>query len=423
MRDRHDTSPPRVAYFIDGVLIPERDGASARFSRLPSAIARAGIDVFVFHAFRGWSDLDRISREPFSTFFFPPETYYNDLSLITALVQRERIDIVQFHDLETVLKIGVPLANATGVKVAFEAIYHSSTLAGQLGLPAAEVGALVALEHLVAGTTDLLVTLTEPDRARWVTLSGAPSDRVRVLPFGVESPLATSGHNWIARPSIVFLGNCYFEPNRRALRRILQEIWPPIRSHHGDATCLVIGQVPREWKAACTEAGITLVGEVPDPETYLRQSSIGLAPVFEGSGVRVKLIHYISAGLPAIAASMAAEGLDLPAITLSDSTSEYPGIVSKMLEDASRVRESIRDSQQRLADSFTWDRIALAAAHAYHWVITSPPQQRALHHSANVGVPMWLAETLRSGRFADGDIGPSTSYRYGVAAHGHIRMY
>ncbi len=143
----------RVAFFIDGTFIPERDGASTRFSRLPAAVARSGHSVCVFHAFRGWSQLDSIATEPYPTYFFKPTTYYNDLSLLAKLIAVEGIDIIQMNDLETVQNVGLPLAAATGTRLVYEAHYHSGTLASQLGLTFERQAEVRDLEGRVAAVS------------------------------------------------------------------------------------------------------------------------------------------------------------------------------------------------------------------------------------------------------------------------------
>jgi len=413
----------RIAFFIDGTFLPERDGASTRFARLPAEICRAGLGVCVFHAFRGWSRLERIAEEPYPTYFFHPKNYYNNLTLLVDLITRENIDVVQMNDLETIQNVGLPLARATGVRLVYEALYHSGTLARQLGLPESQLGAIRSLETKVAESVDHIITFSEPDRQRWLDFSQAPVDRISVVPFGVDCAADTAGSGWIGRPSVAFIGNGYFEPNRRAIDRIATDIWPALQSRLADASCLIVGDMSPQLRARCLRAGIEMAGEVADPRPVLRNCSVGIAPVSEGSGIRVKLLHYLAAGLPAIATSVAAEGLVFPALIIEDSISAYADIVQGLVTNPQRVTRLVQESQDLLRREYAWAHIAHIAKETYRRVLHRPTRERPALTPHSNGVPMWLDEALRSDRFAGCDDLGHIAYEYGVACDGAVNMY
>lgn len=413
----------RIAFFIDGTFIPERDGASTRFARLPAAICHSGLGVCVFHAFRGWSSLERISMEPYQTYFFNPDNYYNNLNLLVGLLHREHIDIVQMNDLETIQNVGFPLANATGVKLVYEAHYHSSTLARQLGLPEAKQCAIRALEKLVVNNVDHIITFSKPDRQRFIGISKAASDRVSIVPFGFDCETSGTDCGWAGRPSMVFIGNGYFEPNRRAVVRIISEIWPTLRSRRSDASCLIVGDMSAQLKKTCREKGIDVAGEVPNPNALIRNCAIGIAPVSEGSGIRVKLLQYLAAGLPAIATSSAAEGLDFPAIVIEDRISFYANVIIDLLANSRQVDRLVLESRDILSRKYTWEKIAMIAKETYRQVAERPTRDRPVLCNRFDSLPIWLHEALRSGRFPERHNLTDVSYTYGVAHDGSISLY
>lgn len=413
----------RIAFFIDGTFIPERDGASTRFARLPSAISRSGLSVRVFHAFRGWSCLERIAKEPYLTYFFNPNNYYNNQNLLARLINHESINIIQMNDLETIQKIGIPLAHATGVKLVYEAHYHSSTLARQLGLPKAKIKTIESLERKIADNVDHIITFSDPDRQRWVGLSRVFPDRVSIVPFGFDCANSRTDFGLAGWPSVVFIGNGYFEPNRRAVMRIVSEIWPSLRSRITDSSCLIIGDMPAKLRTACLKVGIKVAGEVPDPSELIRSCAIGIAPVSEGSGVRVKLLQYLSAGLPVVATSAAAEGLTFPAIVIEDRLSFYANVIQDLLADSQRVERLVQESQYLLMQKYTWKDIAETAKETYRRVTNRQTRKRCDPGPRFDDLPMWLDEALRSGRFAGYDDRADIAYTYGVAHDGTISLY
>ncbi|HKC63166.1 MAG TPA: glycosyltransferase family 4 protein, partial [Pyrinomonadaceae bacterium] len=310
----------RIGIFIDGTFIPERDGASTRFAHLPTKLAKAGVEVVVFHCFRGWSQLERICNQPYTTYFFPPEVFYTDLNLLRHLVREQRIDIIQVNDAETMQVIGFPLSSILNIRTVYEAHYHTSTLARSLGLPQDRIQSLELLEHEVGMHADEIITFTEQDRQRWITFSGCDRQRVSVVPFGVPSVKFTTGKR---KAQMLFLGNMYYEPNRRAVECIIKDILPIVRSLCSEVHTVIAGDIPENLRELCQSAGMEVIGETPDLTPWLCESLVGLAPVSEGGGVRVKILQYLSNGLPVVATPVAAEGLIFPALFQEDNLTKY----------------------------------------------------------------------------------------------------
>lgn len=411
----------RVAVFIDGTFIPERDGASTRFAYLPSELHNLGVDVVVFHCYRGWSDLDRISREPFLTYFFHPETYYSNQALLTAIATSASIDIIQMNDAETIQRIGYSLASATGARIVYEAHYHASTLASQLSVPPNRVVALQELERNAAMNVDHLIVFTEEDRRRWISLSAWPPDRASIVPFGAKSAFNTADYPGDRR-SLAFIGNLYFEPNQRALIRLGAEILPRIRVDRPSTELLVIGDIPTSLRHFCDGAGMTAIGEVLDPDPLLAKAAVGLAPVSESTGVRAKILRYLSAGMPVVATEAAVEGLKGPAVFVENTSASFAARCLDILDRPADYSRQVAEALRTIHETCLWPTVACAARDVYN-TVTSRPRRIGAHPSPVVDpcpLPIWLEEVQRSGRFPQVETTAFRGYSAGIAGHGRI---
>jgi glycosyltransferase involved in cell wall biosynthesis len=410
----------RIGIFIDGTFIPERDGASARFAHLPAKLTEADVEVVVFHCFRGWSHLESISREPYTTYFFSPETYYSDLPLLADLIRGEGISTIQANDLETMHRLGFPLADELELHLVYEAHYHSSTLATQLLLSPDKIISAKCLEAEVSRHVDEIIVFTHEDRRRWVELTEADDDRISVVPYGVNCISSNSSNAPERVPYLVFLGNMYFEPNRRAVERIAYKILPGVKKFCPAARCMIVGDAPQSLISACRGYDIDFTGEVPDLTPWLQKGSVGISPISEGSGVRVKIMQYLACGIPAVATSIAAEGLDFPALFVEDDYDRYARLCADLLLrdgfDESRLDATLR----LLKSEYTWGAIAYRASAVYRKVVSRRPRGRPGSHACSFGLPIWLDEVLRKGRFPDAHRNAVSHYRYGVAAGGKV---
>jgi glycosyltransferase involved in cell wall biosynthesis len=112
--------------------------------------------------------------------------------------------------------------------------------------------------------------------------------------------------------SFSFLGSEEHFPNCDALEWLLERIWPAILRELPDAKLLVIGQWSETWKARAAVYGqpVGFTGFVPDLGAALR-GGIQLVPLRIGSGIRTKILAALAQGVPCVATTIAAEGLQL----------------------------------------------------------------------------------------------------------------
>jgi glycosyltransferase involved in cell wall biosynthesis len=398
--------------------MPARDGASTRFANLTPRLFRAGVDVHVYHCFRGWSSLELIARQEFDTYFFPEDAFYKSGDLLARLMIDKGIDILQANDLETMTTLGFDLARQVNCFRVLESHYHSSTLARQMGASTEAVERLRRLEWTIASHVDAIFVFTPQDRDRWILLSGADPIKLTVLPCGVSRTTAPRSP---VGPCIAFLGNMFFEPNARALRIIMDSILPGVRKECPTVRLRVLGDVPRALRSELLKAGAEVLGEVVDVQSELQSCALGLAPISEGTGLRTKILDYLAAGLPVVATPIAAEGLEFPALFVRDSMSGIVNTCCRLLRE--RPMRELRSSQQLLEATFLWDGIAARAAGVYAEIFRREQHRHAPPGTASWTPPFWLAEAKEKGRFKFETYEAAATFTYGLAGSGRIQYF
>jgi glycosyltransferase involved in cell wall biosynthesis len=218
----------------------------------------------------------------------------------------------------------------------------------------------------LVGTADISL-----DDARWRAGTGAPNV-VHVPPFalardGAQPPGAvrdpdddprtavTGGTAVTGPPRVLFLGTLDTATNVGALDWFLTGVWPRVLAGHTDVVLDVVGRGPSpalRRRLADTER-VELAADVPDPTPYLNRASVAVNPVVSGSGVNIKVVEYLDAGIPVVSTSVATRGLPLrPGVDLEveDEGADFADAVLRLLAQPGVARAMADEGRRHLGE-------------------------------------------------------------------------
>jgi glycosyltransferase involved in cell wall biosynthesis len=102
-----------------------------------------------------------------------------------------------------------------------------------------------------------------------------------------------------------------------------------------------------------------VTGEVPDIRAHLAGASVFVCPVRLGSGLRVKLLEAMAAGVPIVSTTLGTDGIPVcngEHLLVADTPEMMARGVELLLDDAElRVRLS-RAGRALVRERFAWDR-------------------------------------------------------------------
>lgn len=362
-------------------------GAAVRTARLNQWLHRQGADTTLLLC-----DLNPDSRQsgawPLPVRYLPFESVYEHPERLRLHLAELAPDVLVMSNTQLVVRYGRELADSAAAALVYELHDDEAALLRSIGDGGHEDAAV--LQSAACATADGVITFTERDAAIARQL-GAPT--VHVVPCGVDPgppPAAQPG----TEARVVFVGNLFYEPNRRAVRYLHDVLAPALPS---GATIEVIGRYPPSLRGLADR--LRLRGPMRDLRPVLETATVAVAPLDAGAGMKLKVLDYLAAGLPIVGTAEAFVGIaDDEQWAVETDLAKLPEHVTDLLEDEVRRRRLGKRGRRLIEQRYSWSTQARHARAAYGAIVEqhqahprgTPPD--ATSRALATAPPYWLRE-------------------------------
>ncbi len=401
----------RVGIFVEGRFLPSFDGATNRFHYLSRFLQLSGkVDVVIFHCHREWSDISLIKKEPFQTYLLSPYVYYNNLELISTLIQKENISILQFNDFEPILYQGTNLSRLTNCKIINEVHYDIGAISMALGMNNS-YKKIKSIEKKITKNIDHTILLSKDDKPGIQKRLKIKERNLSIIPSGIDSDEIKYNVPKIKNKRIVFLGNLFFQPNEDAVRTIKNKIYPKIVKE--GYSFLIAGEYPTKLREELEETHFKFTGPYTNLNNFFKQASICIAPIFEGTGMRIKFLNFLAAGIPILTTSIATQGFPNKNYFLIENNVErYGERIVNLFNNPQKILKISRDGREYVKEKFRWENISLDVARIYKKVSLQKPKSKNVIEKKSKKLPLWLTEAINKGRYRRAPSKMSENFSY-----------
>lgn len=136
-----------------------------------------------------------------------------------------------------------------------------------------------------------------------------PQARLRCVPNVVDVSAIAPVTALAARQRALFVANFAYEPNRRGLDFLLEEVMPSVWEQLPEARLTLVGAGLEDLPAG--DPRVERTGFLADLSEAYAGARCALVPLLQGGGTPLKLVEALAYGLPVLATRRAAAGLDL----------------------------------------------------------------------------------------------------------------
>ena len=368
----------RVAIFSPFPLGRTTTGGESRVNYFAEALSRNGVEVHVFARkkadnmsickdvhFHKSSWLEELQPESISV---------SSIARITGACLKNLRRLLEPHSFD--------LVQAAGMTVALQSLLFSRLHGTPCVLDEPDVefekareksasgpwGRVLFAEKTFSRKATLVLTSSSREKEMMVNCFDLTESRISIVPNGVDtsrfSP-STTGADFRAdlgtakRPTVLFMGNYDYFPNKDSLRVIIEELVPRVIEAIPDALFLAIGKGldPSQVK----DKNLHAVGYVDDPRPYIQAADVCIAPIRYGGGTRIKILEYMSMGKPVVSTRKGAEGLEIAPerdIMIRDEPGAFALGIIELLRNKNLSDQIGHEARLTVKKYYEWSEIA-----------------------------------------------------------------
>jgi glycosyltransferase involved in cell wall biosynthesis len=158
------------------------------------------------------------------------------------------------------------------------------------------------------------------------------------------------------REGLLFVGGYRHRPNVDAAAWLCREIWPLLQQRLPGVPLYLLGSdMPQSVRDLGTN-GVEAIGYVADLDPWLDRCRVALSPLRYGAGVKGKVNHAMSRGLPVVATSASVEGMHLANgedVLVADDPQHFADAVARLYHDEALWQRLARGGRANVERHFS----------------------------------------------------------------------
>jgi glycosyltransferase involved in cell wall biosynthesis len=220
--------------------------------------------------------------------------------------------------------------------------------------------------------TNVSFSITEVDKKRADEITN--NANVIAVPAGVDLDIWEEKVTNKKPNSLVIATTFNWIHNVNAISWFLKNVQGKLRERYKDLTLRIIGKNPPNFIEEYKEIGANALGFVDDVKPYLNESQIYIAPLFVGSGIRIKILEAMALGLPVVATDISAEGINADennGLFRANNEDEYINIISKLLDNDKLRKDASSKARVFIENNHVWKDLIQKMKKEYESILTS----------------------------------------------------
>lgn len=160
---------------------------------------------------------------------------------------------------------------------------------------------------------------------------------------------------------IAFLGNMYVAHNKDAVSNFIENIFPLILKEIPECKFRVVGRCSEEYrKNVMLNKNVEVTGEVEDIRQWIQKSTLVVAPLTYGSGIKTKILETMAMGVPVVTNDIGAEGINIKNdinIIVRKDNDDFANEIKRLLKDGNYRKKISQEGSKYVRENHQWNEI------------------------------------------------------------------
>jgi len=385
-----------IGVIIDTAFkIPPNTGVTYRLYYLSRELSKLGLKVKLFLCNRNIksdNNLNLLFEKSEIEYHIIPEYIFYDIKKLFSIILKNKPDILQFEDCQTLIRCR-RIWSELNIPICLEMHDVEAILKKYLGFSHKEIEEAERITKDACLVSDQVVCMTPLDLKQLVENKLVDKKKINISPNPIDTnEFMFCGPN-LKSFNIIFVGNMFYWPNYNAVKLIINEVFPRLR-HIKKLKFYFVGMFPKRLKNINKSNQILFTGSVDNLNKYLRKSSIALCPVKEGSGMKVKILNYCSAGLPVITTKIGASGYEnIKSLIVEDDIEKYADIINTLYFKKNNLLRIGKMNRSYVKKYFDIKKIATKMINVYNKLLKNYKHKYGFDvNLENINDLLWLKE-------------------------------
>lgn len=199
-----------------------------------------------------------------------------------------------------------------------------------------------------------------------------PKLKVDVIANGVDiNYFAKTKKQKPPNPTVLFVGQFKWLPNRDATKFLVGEIWPKIKEKIPQARLWIVGRNPPQDILNFASGDIRVDGGVEDIRLAYTQSDVLLAPIRNGRGTKYKILEAMATKTPIVGTKLAVEGINIQngrQAYVAESAKDLADQTINVLENSKLGQKLAEAAYSLVKEKYSWKKISQELDRVYQEV-------------------------------------------------------
>lgn len=173
------------------------------------------------------------------------------------------------------------------------------------------------------------------------------------------------------KPTVLFVGQFKWLPNKDAAKFLVEEIWPEIKTAIGNAYLWIVGRNPPKDILKFVQEDIGIDGAVEDIRVAYAKADVLLAPIRNGRGTKYKILEAMATKTPIVGTKLAVEGINIidgKHALIAQNAQDLALATIKVLQNPHLGKKLAKNAYELVKTRYDWKKISSELDRVYQEV-------------------------------------------------------